>query len=189
MEYLVAIGAIGFVIHKITDESPLKDKEISKLEKTNEPINISHASIQHNNTSEVNGHFDPKNLHYQNHGDTLSKIKKQAHLNMTRMMDSKPIPNTTGPTISIMPTSMKRLDPDYIKKVKYNPYAIKRIKMSVADQLTLHKNAMSPMDINPDTSDSPFHPMGNTLSDFKFEKVKYIPRDAIPYSSGGSYYN
>ncbi|KAM9999521.1 hypothetical protein ACTFIY_004578 [Dictyostelium cf. discoideum] len=46
---------------------------------------------------------------------------------------------------------------------------------------------MSPMDINPDTSDSPFHPMGawNTLPDFKFEKVKYIPRDAIPYSTGG----
>ncbi|KAM9974340.1 hypothetical protein ACTFIR_012861 [Dictyostelium discoideum] len=59
--------------------------------------------------------------------------------------------------------------------------------MSVADQLTFHKNAISPMDINPYTSDSPFHPMGtwNTLSDFKFEKVKYIPRDAIPFSTGG----
>ncbi|KAM9999522.1 hypothetical protein ACTFIY_004579 [Dictyostelium cf. discoideum] len=127
MDYLVAMGAIGFVIYKITDESPLKDKEISKLEKTNEPINISQASVQHNNTSEVNGHFDPKKLHSKNHGDTLSKIKKQAHLNMTRMMDSKPIPHTTGPAINIMPTSTKRLDPDYIKKINYNPYAIKRM--------------------------------------------------------------
>lgn len=59
--------------------------------------------------------------------------------------------------------------------------------MTVAELLTVHLNAMSTLDKNNDTTTSPFAKINswNTISDFKFENVKYLPRDSIPFASGG----